>query len=46
MDKVCRKKDIPQLIQMRWDFTVDDYEGKPLGDSHFKAFQLECHTFL
>ncbi|MFJ8064041.1 GNAT family N-acetyltransferase [Psychrobacillus sp. NPDC096426] len=44
--RLAVKKDIVQLIKMRWDFTMEDYEEKPFEDSDFEAFQLECQTFL
>lgn len=43
--RLAERKDIDQLVRMRWDFTMEDYEDK-LKESNFEAFHLECSTFL
>lgn len=44
--RLAERKDIAQLIQMRWDFTVEDNEMKTLTKRDFEPFKLECCTFL
>ncbi|QFF99178.1 N-acetyltransferase [Psychrobacillus glaciei] len=44
--RLAERKDINQLIQMRWDFTLEDYQTKIFDESDFEAFKLECHDFL
>lgn len=42
--RLAEVKDIKQLIQMRWDFTVEFDEEK--GKASFDEFENECQTFL
>ncbi len=42
--RLAELKDIPQLIGMRWDFTVEYDESKK--DSSLEDFQQECQSFL
>ncbi|CDQ40581.1 MULTISPECIES: GNAT family N-acetyltransferase [Virgibacillus] len=42
--RLAEVEDIKQLIKMRWDFTVEYDKSK--GDSSFRAFEMECHSFL
>jgi GNAT superfamily N-acetyltransferase len=44
--RLAERKDIDQLIQMRWDFTLEDNETKLFTENDFESFKLECDTFL
>ncbi|MDI2588737.1 GNAT family N-acetyltransferase [Psychrobacillus sp. NEAU-3TGS] len=44
--RLAERKDIDQLIQMRWDFTIEDNDMKIFTKSDFESFKAECHTFL
>ncbi|WP_144510174.1 GNAT family N-acetyltransferase [Bacillus sp. FJAT-22090] len=44
--RLAERKDINQLIQMRWDFTVDDKEIKKSIKYNFESFRMECQAFL
>lgn len=44
--RLAERKDFDQLIQMRWDFTIEDYETKSFGENEMDSFKLECQTFL
>lgn len=44
--RLAERKDINQLIQMRWDFTLEDNHTKIFNEIDFKAFKLECQDFL
>lgn len=39
-------KDIPQLIKMRWDFTLEDYPDKGIREEEYENFEAECSSFL
>lgn len=41
---LAQKKDIAQLIQMRWDFTIEHNEKA--ADHNLEEFQMECRQFL
>ncbi|WP_059172393.1 GNAT family N-acetyltransferase [Bacillus sp. FJAT-27445] len=43
--RLAEKRDIEQLIKMRWDFTLEDYPAAAL-ESDYDAFELECRVFL
>ena len=44
--RIATKEDMDQLIQMRWDFTLeDDLEGK-LQNETYSDFYEECYEFL
>jgi predicted acetyltransferase len=42
--RLAELKDSTQLIEMRWDFTVEYDKSKK--DSSFEDFEQECHSFL
>jgi GNAT superfamily N-acetyltransferase len=42
--RLAELKDIKQLIQMRWDFTIEHDESKK--EASFNDFALECQAFL
>ncbi|MED4015124.1 GNAT family N-acetyltransferase [Sutcliffiella cohnii] len=42
--RLAQTKDIKQLIQMRWDFTIEHDESK--RNSSYEDFEKECHSFL
>lgn len=42
--RLAQNKDIDQLIQMRWDFTVE--HKKEAAKSNIVKFQSECRLFL
>jgi GNAT superfamily N-acetyltransferase len=42
--RLAEVKDIKQLIQMRWDFTIEHDESKK--EASFNDFALECQAFL
>ncbi|PLR74815.1 MULTISPECIES: GNAT family N-acetyltransferase [Bacillus] len=44
--RLAEKKDIDQLIRMRWDFTLEDYEEGNFSEKDYPEFQKECRTFL
>ncbi|WP_391115833.1 GNAT family N-acetyltransferase [Psychrobacillus sp. L3] len=44
--RLAESKDIVQLIQMRWDFTLEDNQSKIFIESDFEAFKLQCQDFL
>lgn len=44
--RIATKEDMDQLIQMRWDFTLeDDLDGK-LQNEIYSDFYEECYEFL
>lgn len=45
MIRLAGKKDIDQLIKMRWDFTLEDYPSAAT-ESGYKAFEIEYKAFL
>ncbi|WP_342598017.1 GNAT family N-acetyltransferase [Psychrobacillus sp. FSL H8-0483] len=44
--RLAERKDIDQLIQMRWDFTFEDNETKTFEESDLEVFKIECRSFL
>ncbi|WP_456276361.1 GNAT family N-acetyltransferase [Bacillus sp. AK128] len=44
MIRLAKERDITELIQMRWDFTIEYDESKK--DSSFADFEKECRSFL
>jgi GNAT superfamily N-acetyltransferase len=44
--RLAEKKDIDQLIRMRWDFTLEDYEEGTFSEKDYPEFEKECRTFL
>ena len=44
--RLAESKDIVQLIQMRWDFTIEDNQTNNFDESDFKVFKKECQEFL
>ncbi|MEK4486017.1 GNAT family N-acetyltransferase [Psychrobacillus sp. FSL H8-0484] len=44
--RLAERKDIDQLIQMRWDFTVEHNETKTFEESDLEVFKIECRSFL
>ncbi|WP_261134811.1 GNAT family N-acetyltransferase [Bacillus sp. Marseille-Q3570] len=42
--RLAEVKDIPQLIRMRWDFTIEYDESKK--NASFDDFEMECESFL
>ncbi|WP_026672704.1 GNAT family N-acetyltransferase [Alkalihalobacterium bogoriense] len=44
MIRLAKKEDIPQLIKMRWDFTIEHDESKKIAS--FLEFETECRQFL
>ncbi|SER78271.1 GNAT family N-acetyltransferase [Psychrobacillus sp. OK032] len=44
--RLAERADIDQLVQMRWDFTMEDYEEKVFDESNFEGFHIECSYFL
>lgn len=44
--RLANFRDIDQLVQMRWDFTVEDDESGKIKESSFGEFYQECRTFL
>lgn len=43
--RLANKRDIEQLIKMRWDFTLEDY--LEMGEGvEFSSFENECRRFL
>ncbi|PGL70408.1 GNAT family N-acetyltransferase [Bacillus sp. AFS055030] len=44
--RLAEIKDIDQLIKMRWDFTLEDYETGRIKASEYNDFYNECRDFL
>lgn len=44
--RLAENKDIDQLIQMRWNFTLEDNQSKTYTEDDLKTFKLECRSFL
>jgi GNAT superfamily N-acetyltransferase len=44
--RLAEAKDIKQLIQMRWDFTIEYDESNKIEQTPFIDFEKECHSFL
>ncbi|MEI4770838.1 GNAT family N-acetyltransferase [Psychrobacillus sp. FJAT-51614] len=44
--RLAEKIDINQLIQMRFDFTIEDNDTRTFHESEFESFKLECQNFL
>ncbi|GGA28984.1 GNAT family N-acetyltransferase [Psychrobacillus lasiicapitis] len=44
--RLADRKDFDQLIQMRWDFTLEDNKTKIFTESDLESFKSECRTFL
>ncbi|WP_052345906.1 GNAT family N-acetyltransferase [Paucisalibacillus sp. EB02] len=42
--RLAEKKDIKQLIKMRWDFTIEHDESK--ANESYNDFEKECYVFL
>ncbi|WP_010094570.1 GNAT family N-acetyltransferase [Ornithinibacillus scapharcae] len=42
--RLAEKKDITQLIKMRWDFTIEHDESKRTAS--YEDFEKECQSFL
>lgn len=42
--RMAETKDIPQLIKMRWDFTIEYDESK--RSASYDEFVIECQSFL
>ncbi|KMK76786.1 GNAT family N-acetyltransferase [Alkalihalobacillus pseudalcaliphilus] len=42
--RLAEEKDIPQLIKMRWDFTIEHDQSKK--NASFDSFYHECQSFL
>lgn len=43
--RLAENKDIDQLIQMRWNFTLEDNQSKTYTEDDLKTFKLECRSF-
>jgi GNAT superfamily N-acetyltransferase len=43
--RIANKRDIDQLIKMRWDFTLEDYPEMGIG-VNYSSFEKECRGFL
>jgi len=44
--RLAEAGDIDQLIQMRWDFTLEDYEVHTFNENDYELFEVECRQFL
>ncbi|MBP2240472.1 GNAT superfamily N-acetyltransferase [Cytobacillus eiseniae] len=44
--RLAKEKDIKQLIQMRWDFTIEYDKSGKIEKTSFAAFEKECQSFL
>ncbi len=44
--RLAEIKDIEQLIKMRWDFTLEDYETGRIKENEYNNFYSECRDFL
>ncbi|MEF7564231.1 GNAT family N-acetyltransferase [Bacillus infantis] len=44
--RLAERKDIDQLIRMRWDFTLEDYEEGTFSEKDYPEFEKECRFFL
>ena len=44
--RLAEKKDIAQLIKMRWDFTIEHDETKKIVETSYEKFEQECELFL
>ncbi|TFD94442.1 GNAT family N-acetyltransferase [Jeotgalibacillus sp. R-1-5s-1] len=42
----AQPQDIPQLIKMRWDFTIEHDETGKVKDTSYQVFEKECRAFL
>ncbi|MGG0175049.1 hypothetical protein [Gottfriedia acidiceleris] len=43
--RLAEIKDIEQLIKMRWDLTLEDYESGRIKESEYNDFYSECRDF-
>lgn len=44
--RLAGAKDIQQLIQMRWDFTIEYDGSNQIAQTNFDVFEIECQSFL
>lgn len=44
--RLAEIRDIDQLIQMRWDFTLEDFEINTFKRNDYQSFVVECRQFL
>ncbi|TQR15654.1 GNAT family N-acetyltransferase [Psychrobacillus soli] len=44
--RFAERRDIEQLTQMRWDFTLETHDTKSFEESDFELFELEFRAFL
>lgn len=44
--RLAEIRDIDQLIQMRWDFTLEDLEINTFKRNDYQSFIVECRQFL
>lgn len=44
--RLAEEKDIPQLIKMRWDFTIEHDESGRIEQLPYRDFETECQSFL
>lgn len=44
--RLATLQDIGQLVQMRWDFTLEDYPNKTYSEEDWDRFSIECSAFL
>lgn len=44
--RLAERKDVNQLVEMRWNFTLEDNEMKVSIKKDYKSFRLEFQAFL